>query len=88
MKQFAQLGTNHIIMVLEDTNVTLSELVFTTFEADYQVINNNDKPTMAKMMDCSTFRFTCDKVNLTIIRDRIQEEIDKLEEIEEKFLNQ
>ena len=89
MKNFLTMGTNQTCQFYPQSEEfhLVSEIVITVVEPDYSVGLTTD-PTkfgVEKYPKSETFRFFADPKNLITIRDRINEELELLKKLNDKF---
>lgn len=84
MKQFVQLSSNQISTYIPDKEhfQLMSEMVFSSVETNYAFMRDEKgEPSVAKFPETETFRFFATSEALTLIRDRINEELKLLEKL-------
>lgn len=78
MKDFACISSNQItVHDPENKHFRLmSEIIITAIEPKYVVVHNNEgKAELAKFPEVETFRFFASAEHLTLLRDRINQEL-------------
>lgn len=84
MKNFLSIGTNKLATLnAEKKQFSLvSELVINIYEVGYEMeVHGKDDYTINKKPELSTFKFLANVEQLKQLRDRIQQEIEELENI-------
>jgi len=87
MKQFLSISSNQITQFIPEKDYfeLMSEIIFSYVETKYSLIKNEEgKNQIVQYPETETFRFYASAEALTLIRDRMNEEIEHLKMLSKK----